>query len=352
MLFPYPVAAAATNWLHDTLADVVRCGMDNIDAGLPPADWPACLPAERRARLGRFTQLQDRLRDLLAGYALLAPGARARVRAVIDDQGALQELFDGRRLAARNGDLPEEIRGPAQLLYAKAFEMLAAVGIRDENYRRFAQMVEHRVCAFCGCEYFSGPGPKREPLDHYLAISLYAFAGANARNLVPMGGRCNSSYKLAQDILRDRTGARRVCFDPYAATPVRVSLMRTRLFARDSGLPEWVVDLEGDVDRIATWDDVFAVKSRYATDHLDSIYKNTFRVFARLWRKRPSALGGGGTVCDALAHLGDLSRPKGWSDRAFLETAVYELVHARCTAGGPEADRLVAEYSDAKWAAA
>ena len=80
------------------------------------------------------------------------------------------------------------------------------------------------MCPFCGCEYFDAPGAPREDLDHYLPKSLYPFAAANLRNLVPMGMKCNERYKLAQDILRDAAGVRRRSFDPYAERQIKVIL--------------------------------------------------------------------------------------------------------------------------------
>lgn len=319
--------------------------MDDIDADRPAVPWPKCIAAARRERLRRFSQLEERLTAILESYKALDTNGREMVRQAISDQSALSELFNGQRQANRLDDLPEQARNPAQQFFEKAFEMLTPLGIRDRNYKTFLGLVHHKVCAFCGCEYFSGATSKRDPLDHYLAISLYPFAGANARNLVPMGPKCNSSYKLAQDVLRDRGGVRRVCFDPFAAAPVRVSLMGSRLFAREDGLPEWQVDLEGDIARIRTWDDVFQIKRRLVEDHLDSIYKNAIKVFATLWRKRPGMLTAEAAVSDAFRHLGDLSQAKGWSDRAFLETALYRLLESRCALGGSEAERIAEEFS-------
>lgn len=173
---------------------------------------------------------------------------------------ALSDLFDGGRHADRLEDLPETSRAPIRALFENAFAVLTPLCIRDHNYRTFLQLVDHEICAFCGSEYFSGASSRREPLDHYLAVSVYPFAGANTRNLVPMGTKCNSSYKLAQDVLRGPAAARRVCFDPYAAASVAVSLMNSQLFARDDGMPAWVVEFQGDQARIQTWDEVFEIR--------------------------------------------------------------------------------------------
>lgn len=347
MFFVYPIAATSTNWLHECLAEILNEGMNNVDAGNARTPWPDCIAVDRRDRLRRFSQLQEYLDEFFACYESLAQDERSIVREAVDDQSAPAVLFEGGRNANRLIDLPEPIRESAKQVFEKAFDMLKPLGIRDENYKKFFRSLDHKVCAFCGCEHFSGATSKREPLDHYLAISLYPFAGANARNLVPMGAKCNSSYKLAQDVLRTSQGVRRVCFDPYEATPVRVNLMASQLFARDNGLPSWQIHLEGDADRIRTWNEVFDITRRFTDDHLDSIYKNAIKVFGALWRKRPQVLPMDATVAEALEHLADLSRAKGWSDRAFLETALYEMLQARCTAGGPEAERVIAELSSA-----
>lgn len=55
--------------------------------------------------------------------------------------------------------------------------------------------------------------------------------------------------------------------------------------------------------------------------------------------KQPDFLAQRG-LSAAFAHLGDLSRAKGWTDRAFLETAVYELLAERSAAASAEGNRL------------
>jgi hypothetical protein len=338
--------------------EIIQQALAAIDGGLQPTSWPECIPDQRRPRLRRFTELRERLRDFMSCYADLAPAERARVRQAIEDQNEFEDLFSGGRIADVRDQLPGTIGLVAESLFEKAFRMLGALGIRDQNYERFIELVEHRICPFCGCEYFEGVerkmtaegeetlAGKREPLDHYLALSLYPFAGANARNLIPIGWRCNSSYKQAQDMLRTRTGVRRVCFDPYAAAPAQISLVHTRLFARPDDMPDWHVELIGAPDGVAAWDDVFDIRRRYVDYHLDSVYNGTLKNFGVLCRKYPHIIADG--VINGFVHLADLSRSNGLSDRAFLFTAVYDLLIERCRAGGDEADRIIAKYSDAR----
>jgi hypothetical protein len=182
VLFTYPIAAAETNWLHECLSEIIQQALAAIDGGSQATNWPECIPDQRRPRLRRFTELRERLHDFLTCYADLAPAERARVRQAIEDQNEFADLFSGGRVAERREQLPGTIGAAAELLFEKAFKMLGALGIRDENYERFIELVEHRICPFCGCEYFEGVERKvsaegeeslvgkREPLDHYLAL--------------------------------------------------------------------------------------------------------------------------------------------------------------------------------------
>lgn len=119
MLFAYPAAAAAENWLHECLAVTLRTGMEDIEAGRPRAGWPDCIAAERRDRLQRFSQLQERLDAVFTAYEALDPAARQIVRDAMDDQEAIAELFNGGRKADRLEDLPVSLRGPAQRFFER-----------------------------------------------------------------------------------------------------------------------------------------------------------------------------------------------------------------------------------------
>jgi len=64
MLYYYPATSLDQNWLNPTIIEVLLCGMDAIDAGGDPADWPDCIPVGRRETLpamysGRKRELGD-----------------------------------------------------------------------------------------------------------------------------------------------------------------------------------------------------------------------------------------------------------------------------------------------------
>lgn len=344
MLFPFPVEAIQDNWLHQAVTALIKTSMDDADAGSSAVAWPDCLPEDCRIRLKRFTQLRDKLMHLRSMYLAQTAEVRTSIRSAMEDQEALAELYEGCRAAVRADQFPDEVRSALTDFYRKAFAMLSPLGIRDANYKRFIESVAEPICPFCGCEYFAGAASKREPLDHYLAISLYPFAGANVRNLVPMGTRCNTSYKRAKDILRRDDGTRRKCFDPYAEHAVTIDLLGSKLFSRGA-FPEWVVNIRGDEERVMTWDHIFETRRRWTYDHLDSVYKSCIRIFREVRSDPRSILPAGATVSETLGRLAQLNKVEGWSDRAFLKAAVFDLLQERCSQGGAEAARLTTEIS-------
>jgi hypothetical protein len=122
VLFSYPVEAASANWLHECLANVVREGMDDIDARRPRVIWPDCIAAEWRERLRSFTQLEERLTALMLSYEALDGTAKLVVRRAMDGQAALEELFDGQRAADRLDNLLASVRGSLKLFLRERFK--------------------------------------------------------------------------------------------------------------------------------------------------------------------------------------------------------------------------------------
>jgi hypothetical protein len=122
---------------------------------------------------------------------------------------------------------------------------------------------------------------------HYLPKSLYPFAAANLRNLVPMGMKCNKRYKLAQDILRDTAGVRQRSFDPYAERHLKVVLDNSVPFGgADGQTPDWQIDFDPDAVECTTWDNVFHVRERIKRDVLDSSFWQWLRDFSAWFKKR------------------------------------------------------------------
>jgi hypothetical protein len=348
MLFCYPLSAAEENWLHDGLIDLVTKALTTDDPALM-TKWLASFPESKQYDVGRKPSLLQRLSNLVEAVRKLDTETRRSVLACMQSQNALPHLFNEQTaivaLPTCNESLVQTIRD----LFDVAFRLLTSLGIRDRQYEKAYAGIPAHVCAFCGIEPLNSPAPElpRENLDHYLAISLYPFAGANLRNLPPIGKNCNSSHKLAANMLFDESGGRRRCFDPYGKSVAKVSLLQSKPLRRLSKdlfvLPEWHIDLLGDEEEVSTWDSIFAIRARYQFDVLDEEIRGWVDHFTQWW-----AFEVGAPPTDAATVVALLRRyisaviQEGFGNHTFLKRATFEMFEYQCSQ--PDIGERVVEW--------
>ena len=342
MLFSYSPVGFQDNWLHETLIGIVTADMAKRLAGLPRENWPDCIPPVRRAALRRKFGLRKRRATLLDRFETLVAADQSVVRNALDRHNAFPAIFDDGLPCVCLADLPADIRDPIKCLFEFAFGLLTVLGLRDENYKRLYDDLEYKVCAFCGVELLDAPGQKREALDHYLPIATYPFAGTNFRNLSPMGTKCNSRYKLQQNILFDpATGNRRACFDPYDSPTILLSLNGSRPFEGPRvGLvtcPDWVIQWDGgDPEKIQTWESIFAISERYRESSLNPSFRGWIDHFCQWAARRHDDVSSPVLLRDALREFAEIVVPEGLADSAFLKHATFQMLADQCdeTEGG------------------
>jgi len=334
VLFGYPIAATQDNWLHDCLCEAVRVIHAAVDANKKYPVWPTVLPKAHRDTLKSRTGLRDRLKAYNTAVRKLAKAERDIVLDALDSENRIGDLLSGACECATIDGLPEIVQGPVAELFGFAFCLLTDLALRDQQYAVIYATIPERVCPFCGMEAFDAPGAAREALDHYLTRSRYAFAAANLRNLVPMGHKCNSSYKLARDLLRRDDGSRRVAFDPYNHTKISVSLDDSEPFAgATENTPKWKIRFEPETPAVPTWDEVFSVRERYRRDVLDPCFRSWLDLFAKAARRDGVQADSDAALIAALKRLEDGYEDNGLQDRAFLKAAVFRMLRYHCEAG-------------------
>jgi hypothetical protein len=336
MLFCYPIAAVEENWLHDAIVEMISAALASTDELVA---WPGCIPAEYRVVLRGRVGLRDRFARLCAAAVALSPGDKNVVLSALISQNNIPAIFDGSTECVRSDELPAAIRPLIDDLSRFAFALLSDLGQRDRQYDIIYKSMPNRVCPFCGCEYFDAPSAPRHHLDHYMPMSHYPFAGANLRNLVPAGDRCNSAFKRDSDVLRRNDGERRRVFDPYGSQSASVSLLKSRPFGRKEGrLPEWDIDL-GETPEAVTWDSVWRIRERYGRDILDAEYRNWLDHFAQWCRLGNRARSTRNEIAVALNEYIQSVIQEGFADRAFLKRAMFEMLASQ-SATGADSDRL------------
>lgn len=178
--------------------------------------------------------------------------------------------------------IPEEIFPALKTLAAHLFQCTAKLkGVEqacgeciDDHYARFRHddaPGNGNVCCVCGTEYLAQIRADendneqwRGPYDHLLAKNLYPLYGVDPKNLLPICNTCNSKAKLAKDLVF-KDGVRRLCFSPWTE---HASFQEIEVVVDEANdlFPRVVVNLRSpDSDRqekLATWDDVYEIKSR------------------------------------------------------------------------------------------
>jgi len=336
MLFSYPVAAAAENWLHECLVAAVKTTHDLIDHGEQLPTWPGIIPEAHHGKLTRRRGLRDCFADYAKAIKKLSTAERKSVLEALAAQNRIQELLVRQCDCVELLDLPPGVREPTKALFTFGFALLTPFEIRQRQYEVLCESIPVRVCPFCGCEGLAAPGAPQEDFDHYIPRSKYPFAAANLRNLAPMGGRCNSSYKKTQDPLRRASGERRLAFDPYDTAGLSISFDNSVVDEQSTGpvVLNWVIEFLPAGEAVDTWDEIFHVRERWKRDELD---KKTFEQW--LWDFRNYCvtaalqIAGDGDVVDAVRRYEQYLSGCGFRDKAFLKAAVFRFLVRRCDAG-------------------
>jgi len=270
---------------------------------------------------------------------------RATFLAAMQAQNHIPDIFDPSVALAELPQGYEALVGRIETLFRTAFRLLTPFGIRDRQYALIYENLPAHICAFCGIEPLTAPDPAipRESLDHYLPIARYPFAGVNLRNLAPTGTKCNGPHKHNTDTLRDVHSIRRRCFDPFGAATASVSLLNSRPLegaaVKAFKLPDWQIDLIGDAEAVATWDEVYDIRTRYRLNILDKELRNWLDHFAN-WVARDAAPPT--TEAELILLINRYLNAviqEGFAD--FLKREVFTMLAHRCQIG-PSANRVTA----------
>ncbi|MEH1869556.1 MAG: hypothetical protein V7K69_31800 [Nostoc sp.] len=347
MLFGYPIAATADNWLHECFCHIMQAIHSTVASRNIITEWSKIIPEPYRNRLKSRLQRSGGLGDKLNAYqialAKLTAEEQNQILQALNDQNKIALLLSCQCDCQAITDLPVAIHKPVKALFKYAFYLLTDpdLEIRDKHYDIIYKSIPSRVCPFCGCEGFDALGSRREALDHYLLKDSYPFAAANLRNLVPMGYKCNSQYKHTKNILYKDNQTRRKSFDPYNYQGVvKISLNNSQPFAGGIGrtgerLPKWEIDFSCASEEITTWDDIFHVRERYIRDVLDAEFNSWLDIFGR-WCQRRIIPNSDQELVDAIEDYASDRELEGFGDRGFLKAAVFRMLHIHCQKGNQQ----------------
>jgi hypothetical protein len=341
VLFAYPEPADKQNWFHSCLGAILQEVHNLVRDGMPLPAWPAIVPARHQPYLRRKSSLQNSIAVYDRALRRLSQANRDWVYKAFQDQNEIASLLANKSTCDLLSALPVPIRNPVRNLFEASFRLLTTLNIRQDHYAYICSGIPAHVCPFCGFEPLDGPGGPSEPMDHYLAISIYPFAGVNLKNLPFMGTKCNSQYKHDVDIIQI-TGTRRTAFYPYKAPSLKLDLSKSVPFGGAEGIkPKWVVEFTPHSPEVDTWLEVFHIQERYIRDVLDLSYIQWIRQFQALCKRKKADLSNRAVLLSFLDdHVQD-HEIGGFEDRAFIRAAMFRMLHAHCAGGNTDLIRFL-----------
>lgn len=336
MLFAFPPSPPTANWVHDFMMSLVEEVLSARSLETKARPWKDLVPPNRADSLGRLRGVKRRYANLeTAAWDFSVEGAKVAM-ARVHSSDYYKNVLDGSLDYASSLNSPASFNSALRSLFDYAFSILGTLkdevcnqlSIRDSLYSRIYHAVDGHFCPFCGIDRFDAPQPgmPRHPLDHYLAISLYPIFGSDLKNLVPMCGRCNSSFKLAADMLLSVDGRPRPCLDPYGGQIARVSLADSEPFGGEQNgrLPKWKIDFYPALEVFETWDEVFSIRFRYEKSLLDAEYTSWLSDFAGWVKMSGMPMSNSAEISEALRRWASLCPEL--RDQGFLKRPVFEML--------------------------
>lgn len=272
MLANYPIKAALdNNWIHDSIYEAISNIFYNLNNSIAIPNWPDLLPQSHRNKLSSRTALKALLEKVQNTSTSLTAAQREKSLLLINNQNDVEGLLAGTTDPMMVDAEIEPLIDCLKLVFLEGFRLLKETGSRDAHYKEIYNSLTVKTCPFCGYEPFEAPGQKREDEDHYLLKDKYVTSAANLLNLVPMGGKCNKSYKLQQDLIFKKN-IRRKALNPYGNIKAEINLLSTESLALLEEKPNWNIKISPDIEEIRTWNEVFSIEERLKETVLSSNY--------------------------------------------------------------------------------
>ena len=170
-----------------------------------------------------------------------------------------------------NEELTSELKALYGVLYNKKIIGLktirSKIGKINQHYKAFMKENNKEVCPFCGIHPMKGiHHTKREAYDHFLPKGQYPFNSINFKNLAPMCNECNSSYKLENNPIFNKSKERRRAFFPYRTHAIVLAISVSLDLDDYEHIERDEIEISfasPSNDEVETWNSLFGIQERY-----------------------------------------------------------------------------------------
>lgn len=334
MLATYPIAATNQNWISSTLLSALQLALEAMRHGSAPPEFSDAISEQYREYFSRGSKFKELYDSFIAKCAVLTAEQCAQVIEAMSEQNNIPAVFTSTTPCHSIKELLPEVHAAANKLFRHAFDKLSdwktpgsEQTIRATYHKIVDSHISHGSCPFCGYEPIEAPDPDlvNPDLDHYLAVSIYPFAGVNLRNLTIMGDRCNRSYKGAQDILLDEHNGRVDCLDPYGNEQVTLSLEGTTILSGPGEGPVWAISFDPDA-KSRNWRRIFDLEKRLKVSVLERHYKRWIGDFISYSRDHDFEIKDKDRAIAAVSKFKRTCKYDSYPTIGLLKTCFFDLI--------------------------
>lgn len=311
-----------------TLVCDVWCEANDDDCNLKKSDDLKNIAHYNVSTGISFDNEIDRIYNI---FKTLSEEEKEKVKEAWDVNNDIEKLCDNKISPIPLDALPEVVRKDIKPLFKWCYEELLGKakvkGSKLEYYQNLIKENKFFVCPCCGLiDFEDEESICREAYDHYLPKALYPMASVNFRNLVPLCNKCNTDRKKANDPINEG----RKAFYPFYEGEHNIKIMvdiSNYKDLDDLNVDDVNIDLIGDIEKINTWNDLFAIKFRYG-----SYIKNKSKGILREMKRRHriyKSLDPNSTYLNTIDNEIKLCDDDIYDDKKFLKKSFLEYVKNR-----------------------
>lgn len=253
----------------------------------------------------------------------LSAEERSQIREAFNVNNRIEELCNGTLRPKYLNDLPSVVENNMKPLLVKFYnDLLDRVTVAGDKLEYYNALQLENDFAFCPCcglvPIESAESHYREDNDHYFPKAEFPFASVNFKNLVPLCSKCNKKCKGSKNPIESD----KVAFYPFSGkhdnVEVDISITDSEsLDYRKLEDNDIQIHIEGDSNKIVTWDWLFEIKARY-NEEVRKFYYTELRILANRIHKN-STRRSGLTYLEIIEDKIEEYEFEKYSDRKFLK---------------------------------
>lgn len=225
--------------------------------------------------------------DIYEECKSLTDDERTRIREAFFVNNGIEDLCEAIRNPIALEELPCVVKNKMKPLLVRFYDELISKKEKLDYYKKLIENNNNfKFCPCCGLTPIESPESHyREDNDHFLPKANYPFAVVNFSNLPPLCSKCNKKCKSTKNPFENRRKAFYAFKELANEFEISVEIdNRDEIDYSVLNNDEIRITFNNDPEKVATWDWLFEIKSRY-NEEIRQFSKSELRTLANKFRR-------------------------------------------------------------------